>query len=145
VHVIDLANGLIAAHIMDWYGDELPTNSQGVAVIEWSELQKFVQAARPDFWPAASVALVNAAGAAKTKPPAAKARRPGRPPRERKRVEDMMRADIESGEYTIARLKGLFGKELAARYRTTRYTANEALRNVAAEAERRVGNSIPDK
>jgi hypothetical protein len=122
--VLDHADELLAAHIMDWYGGELPANSGGVAVVEWSELWEFVRAFRPDIWPATEIAP------AEISKPRAKARK--RPSPELDRVKTAMRADIKRGKHTAATLNAN-DEALASDYETSRSTARRAREEILPE------------
>jgi hypothetical protein len=134
--VADLADELLAAHIMDWYGGALPADTQGIAVVEWSKLLKDVQAFQPTFWPPEPTEAKPAAKTNSAEPaPAAAAARPrGTQPVERNRVKKAMLDDIKEGRRTAIELNTMKREALAETYKTkSRSTAVAALVEAMSE------------
>jgi len=125
-HVIVLINELIAAHIMDWHGGELPANSEGVGVIEWSELWEFVRAARPEWWPPETTPV-------KTEKPDEAMRKRGREPKEFVRIMNAMSSDIREGRCTSDDLIAMPDKALMEKYGAKRTTVRKACNTVVAK------------
>ena len=120
----ETASALITAHIMDWYGDVLPADEQGIGVIEWGPLLEFVQGSRPDLWPAAK-------GKATNKVVAKRAR--GTSPVERNRVKNRMLDAIKAGT-TPNELNAMKREALAKTYGAkSRDTAVKALVEIMSE------------
>jgi hypothetical protein len=115
---------LVTAHVRNWYGDKIQVDSEGVAIIEWTPLLKFVCKNRPDIWPPAEIAP------AEISKPRAKARK--RPSLELDRVKTAMRADIKRGKHTAATLNAN-DEALASDYKTSRSTARRAREEILPE------------
>jgi hypothetical protein len=116
--VYSLINGLIAAHILDWFGVEAADSQD--REIEWPELLQMARAVHPELWPPETAPT-------KIKKPNTVARKRGSLPIETERVKNAIRADFRARKLTVESLNRPIDDALAADYGTSRSTREAVL------------------
>jgi hypothetical protein len=120
-----LIDNLVTAHVKNYYDGKPQLNPDGVQVMEWSPLLKFVSRLRPDLWPPEPAPEIQKQNTLVRKPKVRQAV-------ELERVKAAMRVDIKSGKLTSDRLVAN-DEALAADYDTSRSTARRAREDILPE------------